>query len=93
VTVGSLSETRAHHNKDEANIVSPYPHDAVVSDFAPPLSHQGLDRESKQAWLDTWEGPIDRESRDFEITVSGDFAFCHGIYRLSGPFQGGWPAD
>jgi ketosteroid isomerase-like protein len=66
------------------NIVSPYLHAAVVCDLAPPLSQHGLDRESKQAWLDTWEGPIDCESRDFEITVSGDFAFCHGLYRLIG---------
>src|SRR6266852_431681 len=75
---------KAHHNKDAATIVSPYAQDAVVCDLAPPLSHHGQDRESKQAWLDTWEGPIDRESRDFEITLSGDFAFCHGFYRLSG---------
>ncbi len=44
----------------------------------------GIDLQEKKAWLDTWEGPIDRESRDFNITVSGDFAFCHGFYRLSG---------
>jgi ketosteroid isomerase-like protein len=75
---------KAHHNKDAATIVSPYAQDAVVCDLAPPLSHPGQDRESKQAWLDTWEGSIDRESRDFAITVSGDFAFCHGFYRLSG---------
>ncbi len=74
----------AHHNKDAAAIVAPYAQDAVVCDLAPPLSHRGMDRESKRAWLDTWEGPIDRESRDLNITVSGDFAFCHGFYRLSG---------
>jgi len=74
----------AHHNKDAAAIVAPYAQDAVVCDLAPPLSHRGMDLQSKRAWLDTWEGPIDRESRDFNITVSGDFAFCHGFYRLSG---------
>ena len=74
----------AHHNKDAAAIVAPYAQDAVVCDLAPPLSHRGMDLQSKRAWLDTWEGPIDRESRDLNITVSGDFAFCHGFYRLSG---------
>lgn len=75
---------KAHHNKDAAAIVAPYEQDAVVCDLAPPLSHRGMDLQAKQAWLETWEGPIDRESSDFKITVSGDFAFGHGFYRLSG---------
>jgi ketosteroid isomerase-like protein len=75
---------KAHHNKDAAAIVAPYAKDAVVYDLAPPLSHRGMDLLAKQAWLDSWEGPIERESRDLEITVSGDFAFCHGFYRLGG---------
>ena len=58
--------------------------DAVVCDLAPPLSHRGIGLQEKKAWLETWEGPVDCESRDFNITVSGDFAFCHGFYRLSG---------
>jgi ketosteroid isomerase-like protein len=75
---------KAHHNKDAAAIVAPYAQDAIVCDLAPPLSRRGMDLQAKQAWLDTWEGPIDRESRDFNITVSGDFAFCNGFYRLGG---------
>ena len=74
----------AHHKKDAAAIVAPYAQDAPVFDLAPPLSHRGMDLQQKKAWLDTWEGPIDRESRDFNITISGDLAFCHGFYRLSG---------
>jgi ketosteroid isomerase-like protein len=74
----------AHHDKDAAAIVAPYAQDAVVCDLAPPLSHRGMDLQTKHAWLDTWEGQIDRESHDFNITVSGDFAFCHGFYRLGG---------
>jgi ketosteroid isomerase-like protein len=75
---------KAHHSKDATAIVAPYAQDAVVCDLAPPLCHRGTDLQAKQAWLDTWEGPIDRESRDLNITVSGDFAFCHGFYRLGG---------
>jgi ketosteroid isomerase-like protein len=75
---------RAHHNKDAAAIVRPYAQDAVACDLAPPLSHRGMDLHEKKAWLDTWEGPVDRESRDLSITISGDLAFCHGFYRLSG---------
>ena len=84
--IRALIETvnQAHHNKDAAVIVAPYARDAAIFDLAPPLSHEGMDLQQKKAWLETWEGPVDRESRDFNITVSGDFAFCHGFYRLSG---------
>lgn len=75
---------KAHHNKDAAAIIAPYAEDAVVCDLAPPLSHRGMNLQAKQAWLDTWDGPIERESRDLDITVSGDFAFCLGFYRLGG---------
>ena len=75
---------KAHRNKDAAAIVAPYASDAVVCSLAPPLSHRGMDLQEKKAWLDTWEGPIDFESRDLSITVSGDFAFCYGFYQMSG---------
>ena len=83
---------KAHHNKNAAAIVAPYAQDAVVFNLAPPLSRRGMELEEKKAWLDTWEGPIDCESRDLNITVSGDFAFCHGFYRLGGtPKSAGRP--
>jgi ketosteroid isomerase-like protein len=84
--IRELVETidKAHHNKDAAAIVARYALDAVVCDLAPPLSHRGMDLQAKQAWLNTWDGPVARESRDFNITVSGDFAFCHGFYQLGG---------
>jgi ketosteroid isomerase-like protein len=78
------SVPKMHHNKDAGAIIAPYAPNAVIFNLAPPLSHGGMDLEEKQAWLDTWEGPIERESRDLNITVSGDFAFCHGFYRLGG---------
>jgi hypothetical protein len=43
-----------------------------------------MNLQQKKVWLDTWEGPVDRESSDLCITVSGDMAVCHGYYRLSG---------
>src|ERR1700738_541888 len=75
---------KAHHDRNAAAIVAPYAQEAAVFNLAPPLSHRGADLQEKQAWLDTWEGPIDYESRDLNITVSGDFAFGYGFYRLSG---------
>jgi len=84
--IRELIETahKAHHSKDAATIVARYARDAAVFSLAPPLSHIGMDLEEKKAWLDTWEGPIDLESRHLNITVSGDLAFCHGFYRHSG---------
>jgi ketosteroid isomerase-like protein len=78
---------QAHHSKDAAAIAAPYAKDAAIFNLAPPLSHRGVDLEEKKAWLDTWDGPIDCESRDLSITVSGDIAFCHGFYRLSPHFS------
>lgn len=75
---------KAHHNKDAAAIVAPYAADATIFNLAPPLVHRGVDLKEKQAWLDTWEGPVDLESRDFEFTVSGDFAFGHGFLQMTG---------
>ena len=83
---------KAHHGKNAAAIVAPYARDAIIFDLAPPLAHRGFDRQELEAWLDTWEGPLDIEARDFSVTVSGDLAFCHGLYRLSGTKVGGGPA-
>jgi len=86
VEIRDLIETlhRAHHNKDAAAIAAPFTTDAAVFNLAPPLTHRGVDLKEKQAWLDSWDGPIDLESRDLEITVSGDAAFCHGFLRMTG---------
>jgi ketosteroid isomerase-like protein len=79
---------QAHHDKNGALIADPYAPDAVVFSLAPPLTHHGVDHEEKQAWLNSWATPIEIESRDFNLTVSGDFAFGHGFLRLSGTKKG-----
>jgi len=84
---------RAHRSKDAAAIVAPYAADAAIFDLAPPLSHRGIDRQGVQAWLDTWEGPIDLETRDLDITVDGNLAVCHGFSRLSGTKSGNGPVS
>ena len=76
--------TRPITIRDAAGIVGGYTRDAAIFNLAPPLAHRGVDLQEKKAWLDTWEGPVDLETRDFNITISGDFAFCHGFYRMSG---------
>ncbi len=79
---------QAHHDKDAAEIAATYARDAAIYNLAPPLVHHGINVEQKQAWLDSWETPIDLESRDFKITVSGNFAFGHGLLRMSGTKKG-----
>jgi ketosteroid isomerase-like protein len=75
---------KAHHDKDAAAILAPHAQDSVVFNLAPPLAHRGTNLPEKQTWLDTWDGPIELESRDFRIAVSGDLAFAYGFYRMGG---------
>jgi ketosteroid isomerase-like protein len=72
-------------------MVAPYARDALVCDLAPALSHRGMDLQAKQAWLDTWEGHIDRESRYFSV-VSGDLGLLPQLLQSQRNSQGG-PTD
>jgi ketosteroid isomerase-like protein len=88
------SVRKAHHDKDAAALIAPYVDGAVIYDLAPPLSHPGMDLETKQTWLDTWDGPIEIEAKDFRFTIRGDAAFGHGFYRMSGiPKAAGRPVS
>jgi hypothetical protein len=49
---------QVHHDKDAAAIVARYTPGAPIFNLAPPLVHRGVDLQEKQAWLDSWEGPI-----------------------------------
>jgi ketosteroid isomerase-like protein len=75
---------KVHHDKDAAAIVARYAPGAPIFNLAPPLVHRGVDLQEKQVWLDSWEGSIDLEARDFQVTVSGDLALAHGFYCMSG---------
>jgi len=79
---------KARYDKDPWAIAAPYAPDAVIFNLAPPLAHRGIDIAETQAWLDTWDGPIEIEPRDFHVTVSGDAALCHGYMRLAGSKKG-----
>jgi ketosteroid isomerase-like protein len=74
----------AHDDKNGAAIAAAYSRDAIVCDLSPPLAHYGVDGAAKQAWLDTWEGPVELEPRNTTITVSGDVAIVQGFTRMSG---------
>jgi ketosteroid isomerase-like protein len=75
---------KAHHAKNAAAIAAPFASDAAIYDLSPPLAHRGIDIREKQAWLDSWNGPIEIESRDFKFTITGDSVFGYGYYHRSG---------
>jgi len=75
---------KANYDKDAAGFVALFDTDAAVFNLAPPLVHHGINLQEKQAWFDSWDGPIELEARNFEVTVSGDFAFCHGFMHMKG---------
>jgi ketosteroid isomerase-like protein len=73
---------RTNYDKDAAGFAALFAADAADYNLAPPLTHRGVDRGEKQAWFDTWDGPVEVEARDLEVTVSGDVAFCHGFMHM-----------
>lgn len=80
--------TKARYDKNPQAIAKSYAPDAAIFNLAPPLVHRGIDIAETQAWLDTWDGPIEIEPRDFHINVAGDIAFCHGYMRMDGNKKG-----
>jgi ketosteroid isomerase-like protein len=79
---------QSNHDKNVALFAGQFATDAAIYNLAPPLVHHGIDRAEKQAWFDSWATPVDLEARDFQVTVSGDIAFCHGYLHMSGIKKG-----
>jgi ketosteroid isomerase-like protein len=79
---------KANHDKDATLFASQFAPNAAIFNLAPPLLHRGVDLPEKQAWFDSWETPVEIEPRDFQVTVSGGFAFCHGFLHMSGTKRG-----
>jgi ketosteroid isomerase-like protein len=74
----------AIRTKDVDGVMARQMADSVTFDLAPPLISTGTDAKGLQAWFSTWQGPLDYEIRDLNITAGDDVAFCHGLNRLSG---------
>ena len=86
----ALIETlrQANYDKNADLFAAQFAPDAAIFNLAPPLIHHGVDLSEKQAWMDSWATPIEIDSRDLKVTVSGDFAFVHGFLRMSGTKKG-----
>jgi ketosteroid isomerase-like protein len=63
---------------------------ATIRQFtlAPPLQETGGDRAGLQAWLNTWEGPLEFELRDTDLRLGGDIAWCSALAWLAGTKKG-----
>ncbi|MFW5418086.1 nuclear transport factor 2 family protein [Nocardiopsis sp. CNT-189] len=73
--------------KDVAATLAPMAPDAVTYELAPPLRYTGeeaRDPGGLREWYDSFTGPVGVESRDLEVFVGGDVAFCHGLVLLTG---------
>ena len=65
--------------------------DILSFDLAPPLASRGAHRYRKnlESWFPTWDGPIDTEARDLQITMGDEVAFSTSLNRIGGAKKGG----
>lgn len=85
----------ALRRKDEDAIMSFYAPDVRLFDIIPPLEHkgEGAYRKLWEMCFPSFEGPIECETRDLNITAGDDMAFSHGLYRFSGTMTDGKKMD
>jgi uncharacterized protein (TIGR02246 family) len=79
---------RAHADHHPDAIIEAYTPDAVIYDLAPPLGRRGMNRDSVAAWLAGWDGPIQIDARNVDVTVDGDVAFASALNRMRGRQSG-----
>ncbi|MEQ0559112.1 nuclear transport factor 2 family protein [Amycolatopsis sp. NEAU-NG30] len=77
------ARAKAMTERDAETLAGQYLPDAVAYTLAPPLVHHGEDAEVRKAWFAGFDGPIEYEIRDLEVTVGGDVAYSHCLTRLS----------
>jgi len=84
----------ALHDRDPQRMLADYTADVVQYTLAPPLQHRGVDVEGVRAWMTGFDGPIEREPKELEVTAGEDVAFVHGLTALRatpvdapGPFE------
>ncbi|MEV7093664.1 SgcJ/EcaC family oxidoreductase [Amycolatopsis sp. NPDC051045] len=80
------ARTTAMAARDAETLGSHYAPDVVAFTLAPPLAHRGedvIDVAARTAWFESFEGPIEYEIRDLELTIGGDIAYSHSLNRLA----------
>ena len=77
------ARAKAMTERDAEALAGQSASDVRAFTLAPPLVHHGEDVEARKAWFASFDGPIEYEVRDLEVTVGGDVAFSHALNRLS----------
>lgn len=69
--------------------------DVVTFDVVNPLCREGraAARERADAWIASFEGPIDWESSDVVVSTDGDVAFSHSFSHVTGKQKTGAKVD
>jgi uncharacterized protein (TIGR02246 family) len=81
--------------KDVDAIMSHFAPDAVDFEHTTPLQYKGVDaiRKVCQAGFDRFEGPIEFEVQELNITACDDIAFSHGLVHIVGQTTDGNHVD
>jgi ketosteroid isomerase-like protein len=83
--------SEAMRMKDIDRLMSVYAPDIVYFDVVPPLHYAGSAalRTRFSHWFDGWDGPINQEISDLQISASGDVAAAFMLIRASGARKNG----
>jgi uncharacterized protein (TIGR02246 family) len=82
---------RSLHDKNIEGIMSNYAQEVVTFDIVSPLRYIGADA-LRKLWEEVffvYQGPIDYEIHDLNITVGDDVAFAYSLNRISGTMNNG----
>ncbi len=85
------SGIEAFRARDIDGVMSIYAPELVSFDLVPPLRYVGAG-EYRKRWEETFlsfQGPIDYEIHDLDITTGDDVAFGHSLNQLSGTMNTG----
>ena len=91
VLEGGVEAVRA---RDIDGVMSLAP-EVVSFDIVPPLQYVGADA-FRKVWEEVflvYQGPIDYEIHDLNITVGDDVAFIHSLNRINGTLNTGQKTD
>ena len=86
---------KAFRAKDINGVVAIYAPEIVSFDLAPPLQYVGAAAYRKvfQEAMDSFQGQIDFEVRDLNITTGGDVAYSYSFNRMGGTMKDGRKLD
>ena len=79
--------------KDARALLEHHAPDALSYDLAPPLVTRGPDVPGTQAWLATWDGPIDLDIDELSIALGDRVAFSTSLNRMRGTKTDGERVD